>query len=470
MKQLLKSVILVCISFLMIYAQSQNLPTSLHGTRIGKQTFYEGTTEQPGLYSITGVHIDSLGCKMCHSGTMMYQDGESFTTETYDPLDCNNCHDGESNVAQPDACKTCHGRIGKQEMLGMTDYHMAQLGFKCTSCHSSADIHGDGNQYASMLDEVDLGNENYDYPIDADCEDCHTNLPSNNEHDQHLNDIHCSTCHTAQVITCYNCHFNQMVDSHKKVAHKALKGFMLIAHRTGHKYNGKIWPVSFQSIYFKTEDGKDSTFVTFVPYYSHNVVPKEEAKTCSDCHNNANVQDYLEDNILKIAYWDDVEGTIMAMQGVIPFPEDYLTALKMDFVVQDTATGTWSLVGESTPDLIQNLGYIAPLTAAEIKALSTPMDIDDVTPVAKGFELKQNYPNPFNPSTTIEFFVPKAAKVSLIVYNVLGEEVARILDHQRVKAGVNRVVFDASQFNSGIYFYKLIAKDVELTRKMVLVK
>lgn len=470
MKKLFTVFALLFIIVFLGYSQGQNLPTSLHGTREGKATFYNGTQKEPGLHSLTGVDIAELGCQNCHPGSMTYQNGETFTDSTYDPLSCYNCHDASFQVAQPEACKSCHGRIGKQEMMGITDIHQTQYNLKCSDCHSADDIHGDGNSYVSMFDEHDNGDGTYNYAIDADCEDCHTNLPSNPEHAQHMSDIHCSTCHTAQVVSCYNCHFNQMIDSHQKVAAGFLRGFMLIGHRTGNKYNGKIWPATFQSVYYRTPDGKDSTFFTLVPYYSHNVVPKSEAKTCSDCHNNPNVQAYKTTGELYIAKWNADSAKVFGISGVVPIPPDFATAFKMDFLEQDTSNGTWHTVGENQADLVQNMGYIVPLTSEEMQLLETPQAINDDEAIAKGYELKQNYPNPFNPSTTIEFVLPEAKRISLKVYNVLGEEVATIYNNALLSAGTHTVQFNASNLTSGVYFYKLISDNVTITRKMVLMK
>ncbi|GBE30739.1 hypothetical protein BMS3Bbin04_01775 [bacterium BMS3Bbin04] len=85
------------------------------------------------------------------------------------------------------------------------------------------------------------------------------------------------------------------------------------------------------------------------------------------------------------------------------------------------------------------------------------------------FELKQNYPNPFNPSTSIEFSLARAGMVKLAVYNVLGQEIATLVD-RRVNAGTHNVTFMADELPSGVYFYKLSADGNEKVRKMVLMK
>ena len=85
------------------------------------------------------------------------------------------------------------------------------------------------------------------------------------------------------------------------------------------------------------------------------------------------------------------------------------------------------------------------------------------------FKLSQNYPNPFNPATEIEFSLPKVAVVTLVVYDMMGRQVARLADGRR-PAGRYRVRWDASGLASGAYVYRLNAGDLVQTKTMVLLK
>jgi hypothetical protein len=90
--------------------------------------------------------------------------------------------------------------------------------------------------------------------------------------------------------------------------------------------------------------------------------------------------------------------------------------------------------------------------------------------IPDNFILMQNYPNPFNPSTAISFDLPKTARVSLKVYNILGQVVATLLDEVR-PAGSYKVSFSAPELGSGVYFYRVVTDaGVAETRKMVLLK
>ncbi|MCZ6634722.1 MAG: T9SS type A sorting domain-containing protein, partial [bacterium] len=102
------------------------------------------------------------------------------------------------------------------------------------------------------------------------------------------------------------------------------------------------------------------------------------------------------------------------------------------------------------------------------------IDLQTLMPQATQFQLEQNFPNPFNPETTIRFDVPGAVDFRLVIYNLLGQEI-RTLMAGRFEAGRYTVSWDATddlgrQIAAGMYLYRLEARDVVLTRKMVLVK
>ncbi|MBC8042101.1 MAG: T9SS type A sorting domain-containing protein [Rhizobacter sp.] len=94
-------------------------------------------------------------------------------------------------------------------------------------------------------------------------------------------------------------------------------------------------------------------------------------------------------------------------------------------------------------------------------------DVSDAQP--RGFALKQNYPNPFNPSTTIAYTLANAEQVSLKVYDVLGREVATLVNSKQ-SAGNYRLPFNASRLASGVYFYRLTAGAQSTVKKMMLLK
>ena len=99
------------------------------------------------------------------------------------------------------------------------------------------------------------------------------------------------------------------------------------------------------------------------------------------------------------------------------------------------------------------------MRVGEIKRSSTPGD----------FVLYQNYPNPFNPKTKIIYSVPSANFVTLKVYDLLGREVITLINEEK-PAGIYQVELDASDFSSGIYFYRIKANNFIQTKKMILLR
>jgi len=96
--------------------------------------------------------------------------------------------------------------------------------------------------------------------------------------------------------------------------------------------------------------------------------------------------------------------------------------------------------------------------------------IDNNEKIASTFALEQNYPNPFNPSTVIPFSIEKNSAVTLSIFNMLGQEVARVVNNKNMSAGTHKVNFDASHLSSGVYFYQLQNEGMTITQKMVFMK
>ncbi|MFI5252821.1 MAG: T9SS type A sorting domain-containing protein [Bacteroidota bacterium] len=122
---------------------------------------------------------------------------------------------------------------------------------------------------------------------------------------------------------------------------------------------------------------------------------------------------------------------------------------------------------------IDSVAFLAPGAAPLANPLAFPEgSIAGEEQVPEVYTLYQNYPNPFNPSTTIKFDLPQASEVTLKIYNMIGQEVVTLLDHQEMDGGSQAVTFNASNVASGVYFYRMIANQGEFqtVKKMVLIK
>ena len=96
-------------------------------------------------------------------------------------------------------------------------------------------------------------------------------------------------------------------------------------------------------------------------------------------------------------------------------------------------------------------------------------DKKDTVSEIPSYYLQQNYPNPFNPSTQIKFTIPAESHVTLKVYNLLGNEVAVLVDEQKPEGSYD-VKFNASSLSSGIYIYRLQTDYFTITKKMTFIK
>jgi len=148
-----------------------------------------------------------------------------------------------------------------------------------------------------------------------------------------------------------------------------------------------------------------------------------------------------------------------------------IDSINIDTIITDggPAAHIWKKiqVSNNSGASVSGAGFIP---GAVVVKSPTGID-DDVEPsmLPTFFSLLQNYPNPFNPTTVIEFALPQASRVKLEVFNILGQMTMTLVDDY-LPAGNHQVIFDATNFPSGIYFYRLSHKDSKLTRKMTLIK
>jgi len=136
-----------------------------------------------------------------------------------------------------------------------------------------------------------------------------------------------------------------------------------------------------------------------------------------------------------------------------------------------TYTGVPEFVALS--DFISLLGNVNYKSEGRIKETSNNNDYEyeeeGNAPSIKTFKLYENYPNPFNPVTNIKFQIPKSEFVTLLVYNILGQEVAKLVN-DLLKEGIYTYTWNAYNFSSGTYFYVLKTNSYTETKKMVLIK
>jgi len=135
-------------------------------------------------------------------------------------------------------------------------------------------------------------------------------------------------------------------------------------------------------------------------------------------------------------------------------------ALKTSNVIDISVSGGKVYVLTDTGEYI-SLTYDSSLSSVDIE--------EEGVEIPRGFTLDQNYPNPFNPVTTIQFALPETADINLTVFDLLGRQVAVLVNGQ-LSSGRHSVNFDASSLPSGIYLYRLTTPGGSVAQKMVLLK
>jgi hypothetical protein len=165
-----------------------------------------------------------------------------------------------------------------------------------------------------------------------------------------------------------------------------------------------------------------------------------------------------------------------------PFAYDNTKGLVIE-VTQCGHSGSGIIIRwTSAPGIKRNAGPLTPGSCPHLWGnqqnyythtgldINTAVGIDPVSgTIPDNYSLEQNYPNPFNPSTDIKFSIPKQGFTTLVVYNILGE-VAATLVNQELNAGIYYYNFNAADLPSGVYIYRLTVNDFSETKKLMLLK
>jgi hypothetical protein len=143
---------------------------------------------------------------------------------------------------------------------------------------------------------------------------------------------------------------------------------------------------------------------------------------------------------------------------------------KIDFVEgHGTTTETSEYAYIDDISTVQSTSFAYRLKQIDFDGSFEYSDMVEVQLAPTEFKLSQNYPNPFNPTTTIQYSVPEKSMITLSVYNVIGQEIAVLVNEEK-EVGTYNIEFNAANLTSGIYIYKLQSKHFTETRKMVLMK
>jgi len=180
--------------------------------------------------------------------------------------------------------------------------------------------------------------------------------------------------------------------------------------------------------------------------------------------------------------WELNEGTAGGSDAVVKFgwmsyAEDVAFAADRAanakiFNLSDTAetgAGAYTAQFATEPYTLSRAGFTAFSPYAVGNFTGGVSDVPAPAALPTAFALGSNYPNPFNPATTISYDVPTTANVSIKIYDALGQRVGDLVGGEHVP-GFYSVVWDASGFASGVYYYRIVAGDFTQVKKMMLVR
>jgi hypothetical protein len=198
----------------------------------------------------------------------------------------------------------------------------------------------------------------------------------------------------------------------------------------------------------------------------HTFAPRVQA--CAGCHS-----DYYStvDTTAK-------DGKMFDYRGVQSATDSLMTALKSILNKQTHADSLTNLFKEANYNYnaisgegssgIHNTALVQKLLKDAIASFN-PTGVKTATELPVKFALSQNYPNPFNPTTTIQFSIAQAGNVKIDIYNVAGKKVETIVNSNYAR-GTYNVNWNAMNYSSGVYFYKIESGNFNMLKKMVLLK
>lgn len=231
---------------------------------------------------------------------------------------------------------------------------------------------------------------------------------------------------------------------------------------------------------------QDDDLLQFVPTYYISTIDWRESQKVFATENLTNINPkVLRINNQSNPYSISGQITMQGDSGLIPlsncivylkigndFKNYGITNSNGYYTVTKLPAGNFNLI-------VQRMGFLPisqniTITNTSLQNINytiiNPIGIEPVSSeIPKTFSLSQNYPNPFNPNTTIKFDLPVSGLIKLSVYDILGREIETLINED-LKAGTYLVNWNASNYPSGIYFYRIETRDFTETKKMILIK
>ena len=311
----------------------ENFKTSLHHTGRGLAFWYG--KEQKGLELLTGQPYEKLACRQCHIGS------------------CQGCHQpvkkgkgqaGKLGPVDEETCLKCHDRLAalrhRMRETKKEDVHIA-LGMTCQDCHTSREMHGDGQVYQSQKQPG---------AMDARCDRCHEDISNSTSHRKHGGKVSCQACHAHTVLNRTSTQFELLAREGKRMAVSETDWIFLMGRE------GKLTAAGLET--WVLPDGK--TLMVFAPDGSHGI--GKTGRKCAECHGSDGMVQ-AQKGKMDLSWVE--KGEIKKRRGVIPVVEGAVYNL----VHEQYQSGKWTPLEPSSPSTVQYAGYGGPVSEKHFRKM-----------------------------------------------------------------------------------------------------
>lgn len=396
-------------------------------------------------------------------------------------------------------CEACHGALGQSDTTRVGGHSsIAKVDLSadlCGNCHTD-DHHPTFDNWQESKHAVSkftsIPGDGFKFiASNPNCSACHTaegflQFVKSDDIEPNVvapgpdgHSITCATCHDPHggpnegqlrlppeelCQKCHNPEYNpdEVGEPNGSAIHHSTA--YMLEGKGGYEYEGFTYENSIHTIAVTKKCVACHVFMT--PFQDpipantgHTFEPRSEA--CVTCHSDFNqgMGDF------------DYRGTQTEIDSLLTVLGDKLAAASASDSTSNNffrAKFNYDFVNADGSHGIHNTKYARGLLTSAI-ANFTPTGIENEGTIPETYSLSQNYPNPFNPSTTIKFAIPENSNVKLEIYDLIGRKVTTLINSE-LNPGTYSVQWEASNYTSGIYFYRIETNNFTTVKKMLLLK